>query len=104
MRFYLTLKSIPELTDLPRKKRGKLWRQNCLKGLAHWQTLCAFGAHFIWSFTIFLLIQMVRQKYPTINVITISIVNGFGFAIGFYFFTIIWIEQVRPYIKKQRHH
>jgi hypothetical protein len=102
MKLYLTLKSIPELSDLPRKQRGKLWRKNFLKGLAHWQTLCALVVHFIWSFTISSIIQMVSEKYPTINILFYAIANGIGFGIGFCFFFVIWVEQVRPYIKNQR--
>lgn len=55
MQIYWTLKSIPELSALPRGERGRAWRRVSIKTYRHWQTWvgllacggCAvFGAHF----------------------------------------------------------
>jgi hypothetical protein len=44
MRVYWSLRSIPELTDLPRAERRRLWRQCWGKVLGHWQVWLAFLA------------------------------------------------------------
>ena len=38
MQFYWSLKSIPELSGLPRAERGRRWRSVCWKTFRHWQT------------------------------------------------------------------
>ena len=47
MPIYWTLKSVPELSSLPRQERGRAWRRVGFKTLHHWQTwigLIACGA------------------------------------------------------------
>jgi hypothetical protein len=47
MPIYWTLKSVPELSTLPRQERVRAWQRASLKTLRHWQTwlgLIACGA------------------------------------------------------------
>ncbi len=47
MPIYWTLKSVPELSHLPRQERGRAWRRVGYKTLRHWQAwlgLIACGA------------------------------------------------------------
>ncbi len=70
----------------------------------HWQTWAAFLLFLTWSLVITFLIHLLRDEYPEINNFFIySFLNSIiGFGIGFYFFMLVWIAQVRPYMKKER--
>jgi hypothetical protein len=83
------------------KERGRLWRNNSVRGLAHWQTWAAFVVSLIWSFLVFLSIDYLRDEVFHTDGKIYAILHGLGFGIGFYFFMCVWIEKVRPYIKKE---
>lgn len=98
MKFYLFLKSIPELKDLPRRERGRIWRENALKGFGHWQTWAAllFWAFLavsgLWSDCCF---EILRNSK-----ILLRIVHLVSFLAGCVIFQTVLTEKVRPYLKQ----
>ena len=43
MQIYWSLKSIPELAEIPERERGRLWRAAHLRIFRHWQVWVALG-------------------------------------------------------------
>jgi signal transduction histidine kinase len=100
--WYFTFKSVPEISDLNKKERIKIWRKYCLKGLLHWQTWCAFALYMLWVLLVFFLTDGISDYFPNVNRIIFAVFYAtFGFGVGFYFFKSVWIKMVRPYIKKR---
>jgi len=88
MQLYWSLKSIPELADLPADERGRLWRAAFWRTFRHWElwvafivlNACAYVGSWLGS----------QVGHPSIG----SIV---GAALGGYIFGHVVIELARPY-------
>ena len=104
MKLYFTLKSIPELSDLNRQERIRLWRRNSFRGLVHKKTLAAFAIYFLWSYLIFYLVHYIQDQ----SIIKLSdhtallLQTFFGYVVGLYCVMLVWINNTRPYLRKKR--
>ncbi len=67
--------------------------------------LVAFIFSVIWSFSIFILIDYLRDEvfYRNDYLSVFAILNGFfGSGLGFLIFWIVWVKMVRKYLKAAR--
>lgn len=94
---------MPELVDLPKSERDRLWQDNYLKGLKHWQPWVAFALMIIWSMIIFWVIDYLRDEVFKQKHIIFSIAYSIlGFGLGYIFFWITFVKMVRLHIKAER--
>jgi hypothetical protein len=104
MTMYWTLRSIPELADLPASQRQRLWRTCYVYGFRHWQTwlgllLCSACI----SIGVFASILLSRTMPPDQLFIWLSIVpGGLGGGIGVSIHTHVIAHQLRPYLRHYR--
>ena len=94
---------MPELSDLSKEERNKLWYDNVLKGFLHWQTWAAFFVFMAWSYFIFLLVHYLRNDVFNSNSIVFRFLYAvFGCGVGYIVFWIIFAKMVRSHISKAR--
>ena len=100
-KWYLSLRSIPELSSLSKKDRSKIWRRNSIKGFLHWQTWAAFILFITWSVFIFFITDYIGDELYTINRNIIIAFNSIiGIGVGLLVFMIVWLNMTRPYMIK----
>jgi hypothetical protein len=94
MKLYWSLKSIPELADLPKEKRMEVWRACHPKDIKHWQTWISFGFLGICVF-----LGMAFGKFY-IRIIGQTIGGIIALWIWFIIFWQIKVSVVRPHIRE----
>jgi hypothetical protein len=82
---YWTLKSIPELSGLPRRERGRAWRAVCWKAFRHWEVWVAFVSIGVGTFLG--------------NSLSRPIGGVIGGAIGVFAFSQVAVHFARPYLR-----
>lgn len=95
MRIYWSLKSIPELAEVPKKDRKKIWRRCFLKALRNWQTLVAGAALGLCAALGNILGEILG--YPCIG-------GAIGGAAGGLICSQVAIKRARPYIREYLEH
>lgn len=94
MRFYWSLKSIPELSELPRAERGRRWRAVSWKTFRHWQTWVSLAGLALYS-AIGVYLGALIDPSTTSQIIGGAIAGGFG---GFIYGQVITV-MARPYLR-----
>jgi hypothetical protein len=82
---YWTLKSIPELSGVPREERVRAWRAVSWKAFRRWEgwaALAAIGVGIILG-----------------NILSRPIGGAIGGAIGSFVFSQVWVHFTRPYLR-----
>ncbi len=104
MTIYLTLRSIPELADLPKTERDRVW-QLCFRRaekdkLTQWGTLVNSLFKILFTFAgLFLGWELGLRGWELLAFIIAFATVGFG--IGNLFRWQLVVELVRPYIREQ---
>ena len=86
MTIYWTLKSIPELSGLPWRERGRAWRVVCWKAFRHWEVWAAFAVS-------------IGLAVVLGNILSRPIGGAIGGAIGSFVFSQVWVHFTRPYLR-----
>jgi len=103
IKWSISLKLIPELSDLPKEERKQLWKQCSMSGFSHWQTGFAFGISCMWAMLINALTMYLLEMFPSLNKYLMFFLKCiFGYGLGLYFFSMVLIAMVRPYIRAKR--
>lgn len=97
MTIYWTLRSIPELADLPRRERGRFWRTHVLRAFKHWQPWAGLFAMWL-SIAVGAMIATILSA-PWSAVIALAAPLGF---FGGLLFSQLLITTVRPYLRAAR--
>jgi len=87
MRIYWSLKSIPELSDLPSEERRRVWRAAYWKTARHWQ----FWAGLV-GIGLFTLIGNALIGHPPIG-------GAIGAGVGGFIYGGLMSHLARPYIR-----
>jgi hypothetical protein len=82
---YWTLRSIPELSGLPRGEPGRAWRAVCWKAFRHWEVWVAFVFIGVGTFLG--------------NSLSRPIGGVIGGAIGVFVFSQVAVHFARPYLR-----
>ena len=85
MTIYWTLKSIPELSGLPREEQVRAWRAVCWKAFRHWEVWVALAGVVLGIFLG--------------NIFSRRIGGAVGGAIGSFIFSQVAIHFARPYLR-----
>ena len=96
MKTYLTLKSIPELSNLSGKDRGRLWRRNAWKAFKHLQAWLGIALFLIVVVTGFYFARQMHMRSPW-RYIIISV----SYLFGYWLYLQLMIPKVRLYLKKE---
>ena len=96
MKTYLTLKSIPELSNLAGKDRGRLWRRNAWKAFKHLQAWLGIALFLIVVVIGFYFARQMHMRSPW-RYIIISI----SYLFGYWLYLQLIIPKVRLYLKKE---
>ena len=109
MTFYVTLKSIPELTQLPAGLRWRAWLACVPKTFRHWQTWLACAAAEMPILVFFVLLiwfapsSLMALAESSRNFWLPIILTGLGVAVvsapGILVFSHIQSEVIRPYLR-----
>jgi hypothetical protein len=86
MNIYWTLKSVPELSGLPSRERGRVWRAVSLKTFRHWEVWVA------------LVVPMGLGVFLG-NILSQPIGGMSGAAIGGFVFSQVAVHFTRPYLR-----
>jgi hypothetical protein len=97
MKTYLTLKSIPELTDLPGEERLRLWRKHALKAFRHRKTWIGFVIYATIMIAGCIVSLQMHPWIPFGYVVAGSICGA-----SFWIFLQFWVSAVRMYLKEER--
>ena len=99
----ISLKSIPELSDLAWRQRYELWRRCSIKGFYHWQSWVALILCFAWSILITWLRYYMINRYPFFNKMWFNLsITAIGGIFGIYLFFVCLTVIVRPCLKQER--
>ncbi len=103
MKLYLTLKSIPELSNLPWRERIRVWNICARKTVKHWQVWVAYLVCIILICTAGITGNAIEQNFPgTHPFIIVLIISFLHFGTGGLIVTQIITVMARPYIRKER--
>ena len=97
MKIYFTLKSIPELSDLSRKERRRLWSRHAYKSFRHWQTWIGFFTYLV-IIIIGFIISLQVQPWFFYGYAILGVAGGFGVLICMQFM----IPTIRRYLAEER--
>ena len=86
MNIYWTLKSVPELSGLPLRERGRVWRAVSLKTFRHWEVWVA------------LVVPMGLGVFLG-NILSQPIGGMIGAALGGFVFSQVAVHFTRPYLR-----
>ena len=92
MQLYSSLKSIPELADLPADERRRLWRAAFWRTLRHWQ---------LWVALLFPVAGSYVGSWLGSQVGHPSIGSMVGAASGGFIFGHVVVELARPYLRAE---
>lgn len=95
MKTYLTLKSIPELSGLPKSERGRFWRRHAHKAFRHRITWVGFFIYFVVSLIGYLISLLIYPWVPWGYIFT-----GVVCAFGIWIFLQFLIPVVRNYLRE----
>jgi hypothetical protein len=85
MNIYWTLKSVPELSGLPFRERGRVWRAVSLKTFRHWEVWVA------------LVVPMGLGLFLG-NILSQPLGGMIGAAMGGFVFSQVAVHFARPYL------
>ena len=106
MEIYWSLKSVPELRELDRKTRTRVWRKCVWYTLLHWQMWIAGAMGAIAGASLALLAQAIEQKLFGQRSLTSLLVCGGPAALLFGLLVLalrpLEIHFARPYIRRYR--
>ena len=106
MEIYWRLKSVPELRELDRKTRTRVWRECAWHALRHWQMWIAGAMVAIAGLSLALLAEAIEQKLFGQRSLTSLLVCGGPAALlfGLLIFALqpLNIHFARPYIRRYR--
>lgn len=103
MKEYFLRKYMPELVDLPKKERDRLWQDNYSKGFSHWQPWMALALMIVWCIFLFWIIDYLRDEVFKQKHIIFNIAHSIlGYGLGYTFFWITLSKKVRLHIRNAR--
>jgi hypothetical protein len=97
LKIYWSLKSIPELAELPAKERKELWRRCLPKGRRNWRTWVAGGCFAAFIGGVSTVLARIISGSLAVAILLASLIGGIGSLISFQF----QVRTVRPYIRKE---
>jgi hypothetical protein len=96
MKTYLTLKSIPELSNQPPAERGRLWRKHAWKSFHSKQTWIGIGIYVLVVAIGFYFSLHVKPWFPhRFGILSVA----FGF--GYWIFLQFMIPTIRKHLRKE---
>ncbi len=96
MAFYWSLKSIPEISHLPRARRKQLWGQCLWYGLTRIRTLATFFAISLVAFLTLSILDYRKGYGPLIVVVALPIVSlAFGMLLK-----VVAMNEARPKLRR----
>ena len=102
MKSYWNLQAIPELSDLPKKQRDRVFSSVVWKAFAHWQTWLALIAVVV----LFLIgLWVDAALFPAIGLENLSSINlgsSICIILGVAAFSQVIISQTRSYMREYR--
>lgn len=100
MKLYWSLRSIPELSDLPRAEQRRLWRECWWKVIRHWQVWLVFLVGFLGILGGAVLVVALACDFGL--PLALILVSGVGGSLFPFLLNQVSIPLARPYLRAAR--